>query len=269
MNANRSAASHELLAARDRIAALLFENVPTMERTLIVRLLARSLADEYSGSVVEGRAPSLVAWAEEMCAKPGRSRAVAALFSAAQAIASPLADSGLPERFLTSLPSLADAALSVAIAESERARHTNHFDEVDAAIAELLVHVGASDPSAAVHARDVSSWCARLARQLALPVSEISFVRRCGLLHDQAGPSSALFASFLDVARTALEPLDDETPMAARIVAVACRFSAAITGSDGRGAMTPANALAEVVAGAGSRYDVSVVAALRELIERR
>jgi putative nucleotidyltransferase with HDIG domain len=57
-------------------------------------------------------------------------------------------------------------------------------DDIDASIASLFVHLDLAAPLMAEHSRAVSAWCSRIARVLGLPESQITFLSRCGLIHD-------------------------------------------------------------------------------------
>ena len=58
------------------------------------------------------------------------------------------------------------------------------LDEIDARIDGLVVRLEARDPLTSEHSRAVASWCARLGRRLGLDAADVTFVTRCGLLHD-------------------------------------------------------------------------------------
>jgi putative nucleotidyltransferase with HDIG domain len=58
------------------------------------------------------------------------------------------------------------------------------LDEIDARIDGLIVRLQARDPLTSEHSRAVAGWCARLGRRLGLESAEVTFVTRCGLLHD-------------------------------------------------------------------------------------
>lgn len=58
------------------------------------------------------------------------------------------------------------------------------LDEVDARIDGLVVRLEARDPMTSEHSRAVAGWCARLGRRLGLDAADVTFVARCGLLHD-------------------------------------------------------------------------------------
>jgi HD-GYP domain-containing protein (c-di-GMP phosphodiesterase class II) len=277
MNNARLSGPDELFAAREEIAERLYENAPGGARTLILKLLTRSFADEYAGAIVENRAPAIVAWAEEMCAKPGRAAAVEHLFASAQTLEQYLIERGLPKRFVAQLPALGEIVRAVAGSDRSRQGFTDHLDEVDAAIAEHLAKLAAADPKAAAHARDVSSWCARLARRLVLSDREIEFASRAGSLHNIGGEEGASAGESMVTANPLLEPFasvirshravaDGQTSIAARIVAVACRFNHVLAGDEHGTPTTPAAALERVISESGTRYDIVVVAALIDLV---
>jgi putative nucleotidyltransferase with HDIG domain len=57
-------------------------------------------------------------------------------------------------------------------------------DDIDAVLEALLEQLDAASPLTAEHSRAVAAWCSRLGRTLGLSEAEISFVSRCGLIHD-------------------------------------------------------------------------------------
>jgi putative nucleotidyltransferase with HDIG domain len=57
-------------------------------------------------------------------------------------------------------------------------------DEIDAALEILFEQLEVASPLMAEHSRAVSAWCSRLGRTIGLSESEITFVSRCGLIHD-------------------------------------------------------------------------------------
>jgi putative nucleotidyltransferase with HDIG domain len=59
-----------------------------------------------------------------------------------------------------------------------------HVDDIDAALEELFEQLDRSSPLMAEHSRAVAAWCSRLGRTLGLSEPEITFVSRCGLIHD-------------------------------------------------------------------------------------
>ena len=58
------------------------------------------------------------------------------------------------------------------------------IDDVDAALEELFEQLDLASPLMAEHSRAVAAWCSRLGRTLGLSETEITFVTRCGLIHD-------------------------------------------------------------------------------------
>jgi HD-GYP domain-containing protein (c-di-GMP phosphodiesterase class II)/tetratricopeptide (TPR) repeat protein len=57
-------------------------------------------------------------------------------------------------------------------------------DDIDAAIENLLTKLDIASPLMGEHSRTAAAWCSRLGRTLGLSESEITFVSRCGLIHD-------------------------------------------------------------------------------------
>jgi HD-GYP domain-containing protein (c-di-GMP phosphodiesterase class II) len=258
MKPSRLRGPEELSAASDEIAAALYANVRADGRTLILKLLAASFADEYAGAIMEGRTPAVAAWAEEMCAKPGRARAVSQLFEAATRLKAYLCERGLPGRYLPELAALGDIVKAVAVFEQGPGRQGDHLDEVDAAIAEVLARLDAADPGSAVHARNISSWSARLARRLGLPDEDVAFASRCGSLHNiHDFEANALLAPFA-------VPAQDSR--AGEIVAVAIRFSDLLAGDATRAAVSPATALQALASDSRTQHDPAILAALRGLV---
>jgi hypothetical protein len=264
----------EFGGAPAEIARVLYEAVPNGERTLAVHLLARSFVEECAAAVDAGRVPDLRSWMNEVLAKPGRAAAAGAVIGAVQAAGAYLIAQGLPHEFLAQLASVARPNFENQPFEPDDALYT-HLDEVEAAIAELLVGL---HPHSGEHARSVSAWCARLARRLAFSESEITFITRCGLLHDlhdavlSENERLAPFVPVLRVYRDARnggvvpEGLENVDTMAVRILDVAHAFNEAIAGNGARAPLSPPAALEELASGA--RYDAVVVAALRELLRR-
>ncbi|MBV8354572.1 MAG: HD domain-containing protein, partial [Candidatus Eremiobacteraeota bacterium] len=209
---------------------------------------------------------------------------------------------GLPDRYLEVLRHLAAPVQTEAERELEQGAHTysGHLDEVDSAIGKLLQQLEEVNPKAAAHARGVSSWCTRLARRLAFSEKETTFVTRCGLLHDigdleiapsaTPGPEHVVagerilrenmhLVHFAPIVRAHHEWLDgtgypcglleEQIPLAARIVSVADAFNDLITGDVGRKPLSEKAALAEITRACGTRFDVTVVSALHALIHAR
>lgn len=291
---SQAALSYETLSHdREEIAATLYRNVPTRNRTLLVSLLSRSFVDELLDAVDESRAPSFSTWAERMASRPGRAQAIEAVLQAADTLPEYLSNHGLPKMYLDALHSLEHPVRAQAAVELEHHSfaYSDRMDEVDSAIGKLLVRLGESNPHAAEHAREVASWCTRLARRLALSEKATTFVERCGLLHNVgelevphtkeghvlAGErivrgSAAALAQFAPVVRAQHEALDgsgtpdglrgDSISMATRILSVACAFNDAITGRSGRAPLSVRAAADQLTMGCGKRYDVTVVAAL-------
>jgi HD-GYP domain-containing protein (c-di-GMP phosphodiesterase class II) len=57
-------------------------------------------------------------------------------------------------------------------------------EDIDVSIEALFEHLAVAAPLMAEHSRAVSAWCSRIGRVLGLSEDEITFVSRCGLIHD-------------------------------------------------------------------------------------
>ena len=58
------------------------------------------------------------------------------------------------------------------------------IDEIDARIDAFIVRLEFRDPLTSEHSRSVAAWCARLGRRLGFDPADVTFVTRCGMLHD-------------------------------------------------------------------------------------
>ncbi|MBC5809639.1 MAG: HD domain-containing protein [Candidatus Eremiobacteraeota bacterium] len=253
-------------------------HVPPDDRTLGVRLLAPSFLRECAGPDRERRT-HLLEWTREVF-RPGRERAIRALFAAAGALG------------VESLP--AQSEIDELVPVGARVSNANYFDEVDGAIEALLEKMS---PFEVAHARASAAWCRRLAGRLGLGEVQTRFVARCGLLHDvgtlrvakqgdHAGHALAgermvrrlsILTPFAGIVRSHHERFDGsggpdglrgtEIPLEARIVAVAAGFHDRLSPANGLPS-TPEAAMRELTAASGTLYDVTVVAALVELVSR-
>jgi len=73
------------------------------------------------------------------------------------------------------------------VAFKPRSSATNRavpLDDVDAVIHDLLERLDQVDPLTSEHSGAVSAWCGRIARRLSLSETEVTYVARCGLVHD-------------------------------------------------------------------------------------
>ncbi len=286
---------------RTEITTSWYSNIPLGERTFALWTIAEMLVDEYLVALHEERRPSFVDLAERICLRPGRAKALTTLLEADETLRRSVRKCGLSDRHLTDLALVQQAVLAHATAES-KATHfpfNDHPDEVDSAIDKLLVSLAAVSNDEAEHARAVAEWCERLAQRFGFSPSETVFVRRAGLLHDigylqtpaTARPADhvlagerivlgqSLLAPFAPLVRSHHETLDgsgypdrlraDRISLPMRVLAVAVAFNDALRGGPGRPPATACDAVAELTRKCGSLYDVTVVAALHDLVQRR
>jgi len=278
-----------------------YSNIPRDERTFVLWTIAEMLVHECLIAVQEERRPSFVDLAERICLRPGRARALSILLQDRESLHRSIVEHGVSDHYLKDLELVQEPVLAHADAESK----ATHFpfnvysDEIDSAIDKLLVRLATVDDGEVEHSRAVSEWCERLARRMGFSPSETLFLKRAGLLHDigrletpaAARPADhvlagerivlgrSVLASFGPITRSHHEALDgsgypdhlcaDQISMAARILAVADAFNDALRGGPGRPPLTSCDAVAELTTKCGSLYDVTVVAALHDLVQRR
>jgi putative nucleotidyltransferase with HDIG domain len=94
-------------------------------------------------------------------------------------------DPGRPSELVASLCALEQSISGVAFKpRAVRANASGPLDDVDGVIHELLEKLDAVDPLTSEHSQAVSAWCGRIARRLSLSETEVTYVARCGLVHD-------------------------------------------------------------------------------------
>ncbi|MBC5809623.1 MAG: HD-GYP domain-containing protein [Candidatus Eremiobacteraeota bacterium] len=173
-------------AHKEEIAATLAEVVPGVERTLMVELLADAFVESFTGSVRDGNLNGLIEWVDRMCDVHAETPGVATFFSrVCPAFESYLANHGYDQAYCAPLRAL-DGPIHEAAEKPRRAARTSDgkLNLVDAAINSMLVRLDGADPLTAEHSRAVAAWCSRLARRLTLSDEMVSFVARCGMIHD-------------------------------------------------------------------------------------
>jgi HD-GYP domain-containing protein (c-di-GMP phosphodiesterase class II) len=79
---------------------------------------------------------------------------------------------------------LADVRRQVAAYRRSAPAFVRLVENIDASIEALIERLDATAPLMAEHSRAVSAWCARVGRVFGLSEDEITFVSRCGLIHD-------------------------------------------------------------------------------------
>jgi putative nucleotidyltransferase with HDIG domain len=171
---------------RSEIAAALAEHIPSAERTLLIELVADSFADGYASGCRDGTHDDLVRWIDRMCDAHVDSPAIMEFFgNACSLLDGYLAPRGYAGAYRAPLRALERPIRKVLAKPRQSSRpQQERLDEIDAAINAMLVRLDAADPLTAEHSRAVAAWSSRLARRLTLPEAEITFVSRCGMIHD-------------------------------------------------------------------------------------
>jgi putative nucleotidyltransferase with HDIG domain len=175
-----------LESERAEIAAALAENVPAAERTLLVELIADAFVDAYASGCRDGTHEELIRWVDRMCDAHADSPVIVSFFgSACDVLDGYLAPRGFSVAHRAPLRAL-ERPIRKVLAKPRRSSRPiqEQLDETDAAINAMLVRLDAADPLTAEHSRAVAVWCSRIARRLTLSAQDITFVSRCGMIHD-------------------------------------------------------------------------------------
>ena len=171
---------------RAEIAAALAAHIPSSERTLLVELVADAFVDAYASGCRDGSHEDLVRWIDRMCDAHVYSPAIVNFFgNACSLLDGYLAPRGYAGVYRAPLRALERPIRKVLAKPRQSSRPVDErLGEVDASINAMLVRLDAADPLTAEHSRAVAAWCSRLARRLMLSEEEITFVSRCGMIHD-------------------------------------------------------------------------------------
>jgi len=171
---------------RAEIGAALADTIPTAERTLLIELVADAFIDGYTSGCRDGTHEELVRWIDRMCEAHADTPAIATFFgNACGWLDGYLAPRGYDNAFRTPLRTL-ERPIRKVLAKPRRTSRPiqDKLDEIDAAINGMLVRLEGADPLTAEHSRAVAAWCSRIARRLTLSVEEVTFIARCGMIHD-------------------------------------------------------------------------------------
>jgi HD-GYP domain-containing protein (c-di-GMP phosphodiesterase class II) len=173
---------------RDRceIATAMAEYIPVAQRTLLVELVANAFIDGYASGCRDGTHEELVRWVDRMCDAHVDSPEILSFFNeACELLDGYLAPRGYAMAYRAPLRALERPIRKVLAKPRHSSRPVQEqLNEIDAAINAMLVRLEGADPLTAEHSRAVAAWCSRLARRLTLSEEEITFVSRCGMIHD-------------------------------------------------------------------------------------
>jgi putative nucleotidyltransferase with HDIG domain len=172
--------------AHGELASAALAGVPPGQRTLLVQLLARSFVSVYASSLAAMQPKPMIDWIDRMCDAHLEAPEVATFFaSAPRSLEAFLAHQGVADRHREPLRALEPVTRSL-LDKPRRPPPAadERLGEVDAAINSMVMRLERVDPLTAEHSRAVAAWCARLARRLTLSETEVTYVARCGMLHD-------------------------------------------------------------------------------------
>jgi HD-GYP domain-containing protein (c-di-GMP phosphodiesterase class II) len=162
------------------------EHIPVAQRTLLVELVANSFIDGYASGCRDGTHEELLRWVDRMCDAHVDSPEILTFFNEACALLDGyLAPRGYATGYRAPLRALERPIRKVLAKPRQSSRPIQEqLNEIDAAINAMLVRLEGADPLTAEHSRAVAAWCSRLARRLTLSEEEITFISRCGMIHD-------------------------------------------------------------------------------------
>jgi ATP/maltotriose-dependent transcriptional regulator MalT len=160
------------------IEALPHRFAPSIRQTetIGIMLAKRELSARFAAAVESGHAGSLSAWLDTVRGSLFDGDAIAERFERWA-----VEQTGLDRR---AQAALGNVRLQVAAYHRTAPAFVRLVENVDATIEALIERLAVAAPLMAEHSRAVSAWCSRLGRVLGLSEDEITFVSRCGLIHD-------------------------------------------------------------------------------------
>lgn len=175
-----------ILRSRAEIAATVLQRaILPHERTLAAEIVILQLLDRIAEAADGAGASPLIAWLDDVASRHAELPCLSVLLSATwrQVLEAGTLEGRISDRALIlALGETIDASARkprpVAIAREEP------FDEIDACLADLVARLFDHDPITAEHSKAVSSWCARIARNLGFSQADTLLVKRGGLAHD-------------------------------------------------------------------------------------
>jgi putative nucleotidyltransferase with HDIG domain len=177
-----------LISNRDEIVWRIITNgVLPEQRNLAVDVVADAFFDHLFEALERGSYLDVVAWVDRTCETYAEFPQIGSMLAGScRAVIAALAeDSSQPSELVASLCALEQSVSGVAFKpRARRANAATPLDDVDAVIHALLEQLEAFDPLTSEHSRAVSAWCGRIGRRLSLSETEVTYVARCGLVHD-------------------------------------------------------------------------------------
>ncbi len=173
----------QALSSRLReLASAALGRVGPAERTVAGEILAMRFVERFAASAADGDWLRLYGWVDASCQRYAGIVPVGALVGSTVDVLETQGGAGAAvdwKRVRGEVERLAAKPRLV----RDPARH-EAIDEIDIAIDDLMTRLDQSDVLTAEHSRAVSSWCARLAKRLALSKADTVHLTRCGLVHD-------------------------------------------------------------------------------------
>lgn len=158
------------------------------QRTLAVDVVAEAFFDRVLDAYGRGSYLEVLSWVDTTCEFHRELPQIGSMLAGAcRAIATSLEERGDDHSpFSLDLASLEQSIGGIAF--KPRRRHVpsdaNATDDVGRLIHNLLDRLERADALTSEHSHAVSAWCARVASRLSLSENEITYVARCGLIHD-------------------------------------------------------------------------------------
>jgi HD-GYP domain-containing protein (c-di-GMP phosphodiesterase class II) len=181
-------AQNYLDRSRDEIVwRIISDGVIEGQRTLAVGVVAEEFLERLLQALEHGSFLDIVTWVDQICESyRGFPQIGSMLASACRAVIAQLGnlDTGDGEVVMR-LGALEHSICAVAFKPRPlRLRSEPPLDEIDMLVHGLIEKLETADPLSAEHSNAVSAWCGRIGRRLSLSETEVTYVSRCGLLHD-------------------------------------------------------------------------------------
>ena len=157
------------------------------QRTLAVGVVAEEFFDRLMVALHRGSYLDLVTWVDRICFSYRAFPQIGSMLAGAcRAVVAQLCDSELgADELVRSIGALEHSICAVAFkARPLRTKSESPLEEVDVLIRSLIDRLELADPLSAEHSQAVSAWCTRIGRRLSLSETEVTYIARCGLMHD-------------------------------------------------------------------------------------
>jgi HD-GYP domain-containing protein (c-di-GMP phosphodiesterase class II) len=173
---------------RDEIVwRIISDGVLEGQRTLAVGVVAEEFFDRLMIALERNSYLGIVTWVDQICSSYRDFPQIGSMLaSACRAVIAQLCDTDYgADGLVRSLGALEHSICAVAFkARPLRTRSESPLDEIDVLIRGLIDRLEVADPLSAEHSQAVSAWCRRIGRRLSLSESEVTYIARCGLMHD-------------------------------------------------------------------------------------